>query len=34
VFAASVVALVPVVVVFALFQRHFIRGIATSGLKG
>jgi ABC-type glycerol-3-phosphate transport system permease component len=34
VFAASMVALVPVVVVFALFQRHFIRGIATSGLKG
>jgi multiple sugar transport system permease protein len=34
VFAASVVALIPVVVVFALFQRHFIRGIATSGLKG
>lgn len=34
VFAASVVALIPVVVVFALFQRHFIRGIATTGLKG
>jgi ABC-type glycerol-3-phosphate transport system permease component len=34
VFAASVVALIPVVVVFALFQRQFIRGIATSGLKG
>ena len=34
VFAASIVALIPVVVVFALFQRHFIRGIAQSGLKG
>jgi ABC-type glycerol-3-phosphate transport system permease component len=34
VFAASVVALIPVVVVFTLFQRQFIRGIATSGLKG
>ena len=34
VFAASVVALVPVVVVFVLFQRYFIRGIARSGLKG
>jgi multiple sugar transport system permease protein len=34
VFAASIVALIPVVLVFALFQRHFIRGIATSGLKG
>ena len=34
VFAASIVALVPVVIVFILFQRHFIRGIATTGLKG
>ena len=34
VFAASIVALVPVVLVFAVFQRHFIRGIATTGLKG
>jgi ABC-type glycerol-3-phosphate transport system permease component len=34
VFAASIVALVPVVTVFVLFQRHFIRGIARSGLKG
>lgn len=34
VFAASMVALVPVVIVFVLFQRHFIRGIAASGLKG
>jgi ABC-type glycerol-3-phosphate transport system permease component len=34
VFAASIVALIPVVVVFVLFQRHFIRGIATTGLKG
>jgi multiple sugar transport system permease protein len=34
VFAASIVALIPVVAVFILFQRHFIRGIARSGLKG
>lgn len=34
VFAASIVALVPVVTVFVLFQRHFVRGIAHSGLKG
>jgi multiple sugar transport system permease protein len=34
VFAASIVAILPVVAVFVLFQRYFIRGIATSGLKG
>ncbi len=34
VFAASIVALIPVVIVFVIFQRHFIRGIATTGLKG
>ena len=34
VFAASIVALVPVVLLFAFFQRFFIRGISTSGLKG
>jgi len=34
VFAASVVALIPVVIVFAVFQRYFIRGIAATGLKG
>jgi len=34
VFAASMVALVPVVAVFVIFQRQFIRGIAHSGLKG
>jgi ABC-type glycerol-3-phosphate transport system permease component len=34
VFAASIVALIPVIVIFAVFQRYFIRGIATSGLKG
>jgi multiple sugar transport system permease protein len=34
VFAASIFALIPVVIVFVIFQRHFIRGIATTGLKG
>jgi multiple sugar transport system permease protein len=34
VFAASLVAIVPVVIVFTIFQRYFIQGIATSGLKG
>jgi multiple sugar transport system permease protein len=32
--AGSVVATVPVLVVFLIFQRHFIRGIAMSGMKG
>ncbi len=34
VFAASMVALVPVMIVFIMFQRYFIRGIAHTGLKG
>ncbi len=34
VFAASIVGLIPVVIVFAVFQKYFIQGIATSGLKG
>ncbi len=34
VFAASIVALIPVVIVFVVFQRYFIRGISTTGLKG
>ncbi len=34
VFAASIVALIPIVIVFVVFQRHFIRGIASTGLKG
>jgi multiple sugar transport system permease protein len=34
VFAASIAALIPVIIVFVIFQRYFIRGIATTGLKG
>jgi multiple sugar transport system permease protein len=32
--ASSVVSLIPVFAVFLIFQRFFIEGIATSGLKG
>lgn len=32
--AASVVSLIPVVVVFLIFQKSFVQGVATSGLKG
>lgn len=34
VFAASTVALIPVLIVFVIFQRYFIQGITRSGLKG
>jgi multiple sugar transport system permease protein len=34
VFAASIVALIPVVIVFLIFQRYFVGGISTTGLKG
>jgi len=34
VFAASLVALVPVLIIFVTFQRHFVQGISTTGLKG
>lgn len=32
--AASVVALIPVSIVFLVFQKSFIQGVATSGVKG
>lgn len=34
VMAAAVVATIPVLVMFLLFQRHIVRGVALSGLKG
>lgn len=34
VFAASIIALIPIVVIFAFLQRYFTRGISTSGIKG
>ncbi|MDN3496839.1 carbohydrate ABC transporter permease [Planococcus sp. APC 4015] len=33
-FAMSVLALLPVVIFFAVFQRYLVEGVATSGLKG
>ncbi|MGI8384310.1 carbohydrate ABC transporter permease [Robertmurraya sp. P23] len=33
-FGMSVVTLIPVFVIFFLFQRHVVEGISTSGLKG
>lgn len=32
--AASLVSLIPVVLVFILMQRHFVEGIASTGIKG
>jgi len=34
VFAASLIALIPVVIVFLIFQRYFLQGISTTGMKG
>ncbi len=34
VMAGSVLATIPVLLVFLAFQRYFIRGIALSGMKG
>lgn len=32
--AASVVSLIPVLIVFLIFQRYFVEGIASTGVKG
>lgn len=32
--AAGVVSLIPVIIVFLIFQKQFVQGIATNGLKG
>jgi multiple sugar transport system permease protein len=34
VFAASIIAIVPVIVVFLTFQRQFVQGLATGAIKG
>jgi multiple sugar transport system permease protein len=34
VMAGSVLATLPMILMFAIFQRHFIRGLAITGLKG
>lgn len=33
-FAGSVIATLPMILVFIVFQRHFVKGIAVTGLKG
>ncbi len=32
--AASMISLIPIFIVFIAFQRFFVEGIATNGLKG
>jgi multiple sugar transport system permease protein len=34
VFAASVIAIIPVVVVYLIFQRHFVQGLTSGAVKG
>jgi multiple sugar transport system permease protein len=34
VFAASLIAIVPVIIVFIIFQRLFVKGVAAGGVKG
>ena len=34
VFAASVIAVLPVIAIFVIFQRQFVSGLATGGVKG
>ncbi len=34
VFAASLIAVVPVIVVFVVFQRQFVSGLSTGAVKG
>jgi multiple sugar transport system permease protein len=34
VFAASLIAVVPVIIVFLVFQRYFVQGLAAGALKG
>ncbi len=34
VFAASLISLIPVIAVFIIFQKYFVKGISTEGLKG
>jgi multiple sugar transport system permease protein len=32
--AASVIAILPVALIFIVFQRYFIAGVAAAGVKG
>ena len=33
-FAMSVISLLPCLIIFALCQKHFVQGVATTGMKG
>jgi multiple sugar transport system permease protein len=33
VFAASLIAIIPVILVFIVFQRYFVRGLTSGALK-
>jgi multiple sugar transport system permease protein len=32
--AATVIATIPMIIIFGIFQRYFVTGIATTGRKG
>jgi multiple sugar transport system permease protein len=32
--AGSILTIIPVAIVFIVFQRYFVRGVASSGVKG
>jgi len=32
--AASVIAILPILVIFVVFQRYFVAGVASAGVKG
>jgi ABC-type glycerol-3-phosphate transport system permease component len=32
--AASAIAILPIVVIFLVFQRYFVAGVVASGVKG
>ena len=32
--AGSILTIIPVAIVFVVFQRYFVRGVASSGVKG
>ena len=34
VFAASIIAIVPVIIVFLVFQRYFVQGLTSGAVKG
>ena len=33
-FAASLIAILPVIVVYLIFQRHFVAGLTAGAVKG